>query len=440
MENVINKFNLPNSLLVITSYPNPNGHRYGHRDLNAVAWHSEKTLKNISKDRRVIVLAEKAHDEDQSFYANKNLYIKRVWSKTNHFSMLLIILEVLKLNYIKSVLVPFEFNVFGGTVHNIFFLFVLAFMRLLGKKVVIEVHQVIEDIKELEKHINITNPLLQKFFDAGLKAYYFLFGLLASDIIVFEQELKIRLAKYVDKDKIQVLSLATKKSKAVGKRSARTTLGLPAKDFLVMVFGYINGYKGIDFAIDSFSRSKIRNAKLVVAGGKNPYLRDKKFYQRFYKKIMKHAKMSGRVVTTGFVPDNKVASYFSAADLVALPYEVFMSASGPFSLALSYGKPVILSEKLIPYKESSDFKEGMKYTGLNTKDLFFKLKRESFMTLIKKTKNSKKQMRKLSLFSKKLSEKRDSGKLDFEYKKILFKNNNPTFLKAKKKELKFIYN
>ena len=405
-----------------------------------MAWHSEKTLKELAKKKRVIVLAEKTHEDEQSFYANKNLYIERIWNKKNHLSLFQLVVEALKYSYVKTVYIPFEFNIFGGTIANLLFLIVIAILKLRGKNIIIEVHQVIEDIKKLEKHIDITNPLLQRFYNFGLKIYYFLFGLLAGKIVVFEEELKKRLEKYVSTKKIVILPLSTQINKGIGKNYARKKLNLPKKDFMVMVFGYINGYKGIDFAIEEFSHIKNRNIKLIVAGGKNPYLKDKKFYQKFYKKIIKSAKNNNKVIMTGFVPDDKVKLYFSAADLVVLPYEVFMSASGPFSLALSYGKPVILSEKLISYRESDDFKLCLNESKLKTKEIFFPLKKTALFSLIKKIKNGKKLNKKLILFSKQLSEKRSSEKTIEKYEKILFPDTDLSFAKVKKNRLKLVYN
>ncbi|EKE14372.1 MAG: lipopolysaccharide transferase family protein [uncultured bacterium] len=436
----MNLFNTLNSLLVITSYPNPKNNKYGKRDLNAVAWHSEKTLKELAKNRRVIVLAEKAHKDDQSFYGGKNIFVDRIWSKNNHFSMFSIAWEALKLNYVKTIYIPFEFNVFGGTFHNLLFLIVLLILRLNGKNITIEVHQVIEDIKKLEKHINITNLYVQKFFNFGLKIFYFLFGVLANNIIVFEEELKTRLKKYINENKVNVLSLSVQKSQVTNKNYARKKLSLPKKDFLVMVFGYINGYKGIDYMTEAFSKIRNKNIRLIIAGGENPYLRNKKFYQKFYQKITQAAKINKNTILTGFVPDNKVGLYFSSADLIVLPYEVFMSASGPFSLALSYGKPMILSNKLISYKQSNDFKLSLEQTGLKSQEIFFPLKKEAILSLIKKIKNDQELTKKLTLFSKNLAEKRNSEKVIDQYEKILLPNLDLGFVEAKRKKLKLIYN
>jgi glycosyltransferase involved in cell wall biosynthesis len=51
-----------------------------------------------------------------------------------------------------------------------------------------------------------------------------------------------------------------------------------------------------------------------------------------------------QIIFTGFLPEYEVPVYFSAADLVVLPYntpELF--ASGPLMLAIGYEKPIAVS-------------------------------------------------------------------------------------------------
>ena len=439
MKKNLDKFNHQDTIAVITSFPNPKEGAKRKREFNAIAWHSEKTLKNLSNYRRVIVLAEKNSYKGQSYFVNKNLGVKRVWSKKSNFSILSLAWEVLKMDYIKTVYIPFEFNLFGGTIHNLLFLFVLLILRLRQKRIVIEVHQVIENVEKLSKHVNIQGRILPAFYNLGLKIYYFLFGLLANNIIVFEQELKNRLKKYVPETKIITLSLSTQKNKLTNKIYARKKLGLPKKDFLVMAFGYINGYKGLDFMVEAFAKSQTRNIRLVIAGGKNPYLRDQKFYQRFYRNLISKAETIKKIILTGFVPDKKVGLYFSAADLIVLPYEVFMSASGPFSLALSYGKPIILSNKLIPYFKSADFRLSLKEAKLGLNDIFFPLNSAFLLALIKKIKSNKNLYHQLLLFSKSLAVKRSSKSVSNNYLSIFFPPLRPS-LKGGETRVNLAYN
>jgi len=79
-----------------------------------------------------------------------------------------------------------------------------------------------------------------------------------------------------------------------------------------------------------------------------------------------------QVIQTGFVPEEKVPAYFSATDVLVLPYTTFMSSSGPLSLALSYELPVLLSEELKPYGKTKDIANALKESDLLLSDITFK--------------------------------------------------------------------
>lgn len=411
MKQILKQFNSPDTVLVLTSFPEKGAERSGRRDFNAVGWHSQKTLKHLSGMGKVLVCAETT-GKKKYLAINNNLLVLRTWKKGSIFSFIKLLFLILKLNRIRSIFVQFEFNVFGGIIPNLFLLALLFVLRILGKNITFELHQVITDVGLLKKHVYLGNRTTQKLFNMGLKLYYRMTGIISNQVIVFEQELKNRLAHFVKKEKIQALSLSVNQKNTPEKAVARKKLGLKEKEFVLLVFGFINGYKGIDWIIEQFKiynlKFKIKNIRLVIAGGMNPYLKDNPHYQTFYKSIMDDAKKCRQITCTGFVPDNKVDLYFGAADLVVLPYEVFMSASGPFSLALSYNKPVILSQVLLKYSSSKDFKQVMTTAGLQKKDIFFKLTGQSLFKLIRRAKTDKKYYQKLINFSRLLGEKRSS--------------------------------
>lgn len=430
MKNKIEAYNLANTLLVITSFPNPAG-KSGKRELNAVGWHSEKTLKFLAKNRKVLVLAEQLPGI-KSFFAGKNLLVKRVWKKGNPFSILSLY-RFIKKNYdlVSSVFVQFEFNVFGGILPNLFLLLVMTLLRLSGKKVTFELHQVIFDVGQLKKHINVGNPLFQLYYNLGLRFFYFILGLVTDKIIVFEQELKNRLVSLINPAKIEVLSLAVQMKKGLSLTKAKGILEIPKDTFVLMVFGFINGYKGIDWILKEIAKIKSKKLRLVIAGGKNPYLTGQPAYEKFYQSILDLAAKDQRVITTGFIPDKEIGLYFSAANLVVLPYEVFMSASGPFSWAMSYKKPVIFSEKLYDYSYSGDFQEALRESEIHSRDIFFRFSQKSFPKLLGKITRSKRLARKLVKFSSVLAEKRKLEKVGQRYEEITKVASSVVFFPSK---------
>lgn len=421
MKNLLANFNKPDTVLVITSYPNPANGKYGKRDSNAVAWHSERLLAQLSRERRVLVCAEDIGTKS-TFSPNENILVKRIWEKGNVFSLIKLAKFILAQDQIKSVFVQFEFNVLGGTLLNIAFIALLYFLRLRGKKITFELHQVLTDIGKLARHINITNPLMQFVYNMGLRVFYTALGIVAHEIIVFEEELKIRLKSFVPTRKINVLCLSVNRAKTISRHAARKILGLSQKEFIVFQFGYINGYKGIDWILSALSGVKKSGLRLLIAGGQNPYLKDRPYYQKFYNSIVRETKKHAHVTYTDFVPDSQVYLYFSAADLAVLPYTACMSASGPFSHALSHRKPVIISEKLGDYAKSADFSQALGTAHLKKDDIVFALKRDDLLRTLKKAQKNASYYKRLTLFSKTLANLRDIDNVTRTLDTILFKN------------------
>lgn len=422
------QFNTSDTLLVLTSYPNPENEKLGKRSLNAVGWHSERLLKNIGEKRRILVLAEE-DGENKEFMASPNVLVKRVWKKGDLLSFFKLAKAIKRQDNIKTVLIQFEFNVFGGTLPNLYLLFLMLYIRLLGKRITFECHQVILNIKLLQKHINIKNPFLQVFYNVSLRFYYMLLGFLANNIIVFEVELKNRLSRYVWGNKIYALSLAVEKKKTIEKNKAREIANknlvfknhkIKNDEFVLLVFGFINGYKGIDWIIEQLKNSGKKKLRLLVVGGKNPYLINKPSYQTFYKSIIDGFRKYAHMSYVDFVPEKDIHIYFSASDAVVIPYEVFMSASGPFSHALSYGKPVLLSEHLRQYTESQDIKYAVNQAEITIKDFIFAYNKRDFMRVVNQLRDNQAMSQKLTTFSKTLARLRGMQKIATRLDNILF--------------------
>ena len=124
------------------------------------------------------------------------------------------------------------------------------------------------------------------------------------------------------------------------KEEARRELGLPADSPVVLFFGLIKPYKGLDLLIEAMQgvRDRLPQADLVVAGGipgrTGPWKR----------LIRQTAHQGGVIWHTGYVPQERVGLYFSAADLVALPYRT-SSTSGVLAQVMAAGRPVVATNQ-----------------------------------------------------------------------------------------------
>lgn len=426
-----------NTIFAITSYPNPGSGLYGPRDhFSAISWHSERTITELSRHSDIIVVAEMFPNYLPSFKVNDHLEIKRLWRKGDWISFILLPFRLLRYISARTIYVQFEFNVFGGIVPDLLLLLNIAIWRLAGKQIVFELHQIIWDVKKLEKHIYLHSRIAQWIISRGLLVYYFVIGILSHKVIVFETELAHRLSHVIATRKIHVLSIATKNVQNDEKDhlKAKHKLGYASNDFVLLVFGYVSGYKGIDWILRAMKHIPSKRIKLLIAGGPSPTLAHNKEYQNFYQSILRQVEHDPRVRATGFISDEDVSTYFSASDLVVLPYQVFMSGSGPFSWALSHEKPIVLSHVLHDYLKSPDVQNALKNVGVNEEEMIFSLQYQKFADLVIKIQKDSALQEKLHNVSCYLNQSRSIDKVVGELFQII---STPQTEVAQSNELSF---
>ena len=116
---------------------------------------------------------------------------------------------------------------------------------------------------------------------------------------------------------------------------ARAKLGLPQEGRVFLFFGMIRPYKGVLRLLSAWAGAPELNGQhtLVIAGeARDPGHRE----------AVQRAAQGTRNVRLflGRVPDGRVPLFFSAADVVVLPFERALS-SGSVLLAQSFGRPVV---------------------------------------------------------------------------------------------------
>ena len=132
--------------------------------------------------------------------------------------------------------------------------------------------------------------------------------------------------------------LYTSFGEKLDKLESRKKLSLPPTDKTVLFFGLIRQYKGLDLLLEAMADSRIKtmNIKLLVAG---EFYEDKKAYLDI---IEKHNLKDNVVLYDAFIPNEEVKTYFSAADLLALPYK-HATQSGVTQVAFHFEKPTLVT-------------------------------------------------------------------------------------------------
>lgn len=123
----------------------------------------------------------------------------------------------------------------------------------------------------------------------------------------------------------------------VDKREARIKLGIPEQGVILLFFGFIRRYKGLDLLLTAMSMLKdATDIRLLVAG---EFYEDNKPYTDQVEKLGIQDRL---ILKTNFIPDDEVKYYFSAADLVVQPYRN-ATQSGVTPLSYHFEKPMIVT-------------------------------------------------------------------------------------------------
>lgn len=120
--------------------------------------------------------------------------------------------------------------------------------------------------------------------------------------------------------------------------SGRKVLNLNSSDKVMLFFGIVREYKGLDMLLDAFdiAANKVDGLRLLIAGSTV----SEEMSNGYVEKIMSLRHSDKITYKFQFIPINEVPMYFKAADVVLLPYKA-IDHSGIIHLAYSFGKPVI---------------------------------------------------------------------------------------------------
>jgi len=131
--------------------------------------------------------------------------------------------------------------------------------------------------------------------------------------------------------------LYTSFGEKLNKQQARAALNLPVDKQIVLFFGLIRKYKGLDMLLDAMKELKSQpNIVLVVAG---EFYEDK---QPYLDLIEKHQIETQVILHAKFIANEDVKLYFSAADLVALPYRS-ATQSGVTQVSFHFEVPTLVT-------------------------------------------------------------------------------------------------
>ena len=165
--------------------------------------------------------------------------------------------------------------------------------------------------------------------------------------------------------------------KKISKLNARKEIGWDIDAKIILFYGLIRPYKGLDNLLEAFTMSPINlsNIKLAIVG---------EFYEPIlkYKKIIKKLKLEDKIyLIPGFSDKKSTQLYFSSSDLVALTYKS-ATQSGVIPLAYHFKIPILVTNLLGLKTPIINDKTGL-VCSQDPKDISIKL-----VEMLKKKRNS----------------------------------------------------
>ena len=130
---------------------------------------------------------------------------------------------------------------------------------------------------------------------------------------------------------------------AIQKEEARRHLGISPEENIILFFGFIRKYKGLDILLNAMkilkeqsTNESFKGCKLLVAG---EYYEDQKQYDDLIEELGIADQL---ILRTDFISDSEVRYYLSAADFVIQPYRN-ATQSGVTPLAYHFEKPMLVT-------------------------------------------------------------------------------------------------
>ena len=203
--------------------------------------------------------------------------------------------------------------------------------KLMNIRVIVEFHEVVDPFEESILPIRIYSKMMGKLLRRNLNSY----------ITHSESDKKLVAERYnIPLEKIHVISFGVwDQYNAINEDEAKKTLSIKEEN-VILSFGLIRKYKGITYLIEAFEKLPneiINKTRLLIVGeiweDRNELLSQ-----------IENSSIKDKITLIDkYVNDDEVNLYFSASNIVVLPY-LRASQSGVAHIAMAFKKPIIVSK------------------------------------------------------------------------------------------------
>jgi glycosyltransferase involved in cell wall biosynthesis len=244
----------------------------------------------------------------------------------------------------------------------------MVYYKLLGKRVVFTAHNV--NAGKRDQNDSWLNRVT-------LKIQY----KLSEHVFVHTDKMKDEMVTEfrIPEDKISVIPFGinnTVPNTTLSTAEARRQLSIRDEDKVLLVFGHIAPYKGLEYLVAALVELLKREGayRLIIAG--NPK-GSKDYCKQIQKAIARHGIRDRVIERIEYIPDEETELFFKAADVLILPY-IRVFQSGVLFLGYSFGLPAIASDVGNLKEEIIEGETGFIFRPRDSSDLASKI--ENYFT------------------------------------------------------------
>ena len=212
-------------------------------------------------------------------------------------------------------------------------------LKLVNRNKFTQIICIADNVIPHEKRMGDT--LLTKYFFSSIHRFITMSEKVNQDLKTFTQKPSINIVHPIYDNFGDIIS----------KEEARKHLALPVNEKIILFFGFIRKYKGLDLLLEAMNNASIReaNIKLLIAG---EFYDNKEEYEII---IAKYNLANSLYLRTQFIDNSEVKYYLSASDFVIQPYK-HATQSGVTPLAYHFEKPMLVTNvgglaNLVPHME-----------------------------------------------------------------------------------------
>ncbi|MCE4613748.1 MAG: glycosyltransferase [Desulfurococcales archaeon] len=305
-----------------------------------------EALKTVNPGAEVFVIADRLPKVSR-VYRENGVFVIRSFSRRASY-VFQVFRELCRIRPVAAH-IQHEHFLYGGLLASALSPLLVLLSRLVVQRVITTMHHGVFPLRALDDEgFRRENGLRGPPFilRLGLLLVTRLLASFSDRVIVHEAFMKKHLATdyRVPPGKIEVVPHGVEKARPLPMDEAKRRLGLRDRR-VILYFGYLSGYKGIKELLEAYRilSKRVSETVLVIAGGPHPRLARSRWYRSWLRRILgmalrvrREVSDRGGLVLAGYLPEEKIRLYFSASDVVVLPYRARIGASGPEALAIAF--------------------------------------------------------------------------------------------------------